>query len=88
MNDTYGVLLLRADRTPKLVWRDKKRREGWRVEDVEPAVPPGAFSEVAAVALAGGRSWLTAWTDSGSAGPGGICVREIAAPPPPAKAKP
>ncbi|MHC4250831.1 MAG: hypothetical protein ACYS9X_17025, partial [Planctomycetota bacterium] len=61
---------------------------GWRVEDVEPAVPPGAFSEVAAVALAGGGSWLTAWTDSGAAGPGGICVREIAAPPAPPKGKP
>lgn len=88
VNDTYGVLLLRSDLTPKLVWRDKSRKEDWRVEDVEAGVPPGAFSEVTAVPLAGGRSWLTAWTGSGAAGPGGICVREIVAPPaPPLKKK-
>jgi len=78
VDDAYGVLLLRSDRTPKLVWRDKKGRKPWRVEDVDAAVPPGTFAEVAAVELAGGRSWLTAWT--GPAGPGGICVREIRAP--------
>jgi len=78
VDDTYGVLLLRPDRTPKLVWRDKKGKEPWRVEDVDAAVPPGTFSEVAAVELAGGRSWLTAWT--GPAGPGGVCVRKIRAP--------
>ncbi len=89
VDDTYGVLLLRRDRTPKLIWRDKKIRTGWRVKDVEPAVKPETFTEVAAVALAGGRSWLTAWTASDLTGPGGVCVKEIAVPaPPPPGGKP
>jgi hypothetical protein len=83
VDDTYGVLLLRSDKTPKLIWRDKLVKGGWRVGDVEAAVPPGTFTEVAAIALAGGRSWLTAWACPDSAGPAGICVREIVAPPAP-----
>jgi len=87
VDDTYGVLLLRPDRTPKLVWRDTRGKDPWRVEDVDAAVPPGTFSGVAAVTLAGGRSWLTAWT--GPAGPGGVCVREVRAPaPPPPRRRP
>jgi hypothetical protein len=83
VDDTYGVLLLRRDSTPKLIWRDKRGRTGWRVTNVEPAVKPGAFAEVAAVALEGRRSWLTAWTASGTRAWKGVCVKKIAAPPAP-----
>jgi hypothetical protein len=88
VDDTYGVALLRPDRAPKVVWRDKRAKSGWNVVDVAGGAGPGFFSELSAVALAGGREWLAAWAGPAGRGPSGIYVCRVPAPGPPGKPGP
>jgi hypothetical protein len=76
---SYGVLVMRRDLGPRIIWRDRKK-SAWRMYRLEVATPPSGLADVTVLPLPGGRKWLTAWTAPAGAAPSGIYVREIAAP--------
>ncbi len=76
----YGVLVVRRDIGPRMFWRGRKERTGWKALPVVKQLPRFGLGEVAVLSLGAGRGWLAAFTASHALGPTGVYLKEIAAP--------
>jgi hypothetical protein len=79
---SHGAILIRRDLGSRVVWKDPRRRGGWRAEGPGAGKELGRLLEVAAAPVAGesGGRWLTAWVRGPAGGPSSVLVRELAAP--------